>query len=301
MRGRGHRLVPAARRAVTRSWSSRTTLGARCDREGELPRLSRTRAWWPLKPSVGHGPPARAVSGKVALRDYDFEKPAARPEASTPQADAGGARAVPVPRRLHGPCGRPRAREGPAARRRAQRHVVLIAMTTLPAARAGARRVALGPDPRRSERALAPYRSASGSDPTTTSASRGEATLRGAASSPSRPSGVPARPPHGARTVGGVQTATVTGPPGREIHPDAFGRVKVQLRWDRRPARDDKASHLRARGTAPDLGRLPPAARRVGGARGASPGASADAPISCSAGSRTARRRRPAPCLRTRS
>jgi type VI secretion system secreted protein VgrG len=33
--------------------------------------------------------------------------------------------------------------------------------------------------------------------------------------------------------VEGPQTAIVTGPPGEEIYPDEFGRVKVQFHWDR--------------------------------------------------------------------
>ena len=42
--------------------------------------------------------------------------------------------------------------------------------------------------------------------------------------------------------LGGVQTATVTGPPGEEIHTDAFGRVTAKLRWDRRGSDDDTSS-----------------------------------------------------------
>jgi len=47
---------------------------------------------------------------------------------------------------------------------------------------------------------------------------------------------VPYRPPR--RTpkprILGVQTATVTGPPGEEIHADEFGRVRVRFHWDRK-------------------------------------------------------------------
>ncbi|RLB50383.1 MAG: hypothetical protein DRI90_23780, partial [Deltaproteobacteria bacterium] len=46
------------------------------------------------------------------------------------------------------------------------------------------------------------------------------------------------RPP----TVGGVQSAVVTGPNGPEIHTDAYGRVKAHLRWDRRGPEDDSSS-----------------------------------------------------------
>ncbi|MBT2744824.1 MULTISPECIES: type VI secretion system tip protein TssI/VgrG [unclassified Lysobacter] len=40
----------------------------------------------------------------------------------------------------------------------------------------------------------------------------------------------------------GPQTAVVVGPPGEEIHTDKYGRVKVKFRWDRTPTADDKSS-----------------------------------------------------------
>jgi type VI secretion system secreted protein VgrG len=40
----------------------------------------------------------------------------------------------------------------------------------------------------------------------------------------------------------GAQTATVVGPPGENIHCDAYGRVRVQFHWDRRGQRDDRSS-----------------------------------------------------------
>ncbi|HYO54532.1 type VI secretion system Vgr family protein [Archangium sp.] len=58
------------------------------------------------------------------------------------------------------------------------------------------------------------------------------------------PASVPYRPrrttpvPH----LAGVQTATVVGPAGEEIHTDEHGRIKVQFHWDREGQRDDKAS-----------------------------------------------------------
>lgn len=42
--------------------------------------------------------------------------------------------------------------------------------------------------------------------------------------------------------ISGVQTAVVVGPPGEEIHTDAYGRVKVQFHWDREGQRIDKTS-----------------------------------------------------------
>ncbi len=43
-------------------------------------------------------------------------------------------------------------------------------------------------------------------------------------------------------TALGVQTAKVVGPPGEEIHTDAFGRVKVQFHWDREGQWDERSS-----------------------------------------------------------
>jgi type VI secretion system secreted protein VgrG len=42
--------------------------------------------------------------------------------------------------------------------------------------------------------------------------------------------------------VDGVQSATVVGPNGQEIHTDEFGRVRVQFPWDREGKMDDKSS-----------------------------------------------------------
>jgi len=42
--------------------------------------------------------------------------------------------------------------------------------------------------------------------------------------------------------VNGVQSATVVGPPGQEIHVDEFGRVRVQFPWDREGKNDDTSS-----------------------------------------------------------
>ncbi|MDI3290303.1 type VI secretion system tip protein TssI/VgrG [Polyangium sp. 15x6] len=55
---------------------------------------------------------------------------------------------------------------------------------------------------------------------------------------------VPYRPPIKTPkpTVFGVQSATVVGPKGQEIHTDEFGRVRVQFPWDREGKQDDRSS-----------------------------------------------------------
>ncbi|MDI3284255.1 type VI secretion system tip protein TssI/VgrG [Polyangium sp. 15x6] len=52
------------------------------------------------------------------------------------------------------------------------------------------------------------------------------------------------RPPRVSRaaSVAGAQVAVTTGPPGKEIHPDKHGRVKVLFPWDRRGKADDSSS-----------------------------------------------------------
>ena len=42
--------------------------------------------------------------------------------------------------------------------------------------------------------------------------------------------------------VNGVESATVVGPPGEEIHCDEFGRVRVHFHWDRESKMDDNSS-----------------------------------------------------------
>ncbi|MDD3294759.1 MAG: type VI secretion system tip protein VgrG [Geobacteraceae bacterium] len=42
--------------------------------------------------------------------------------------------------------------------------------------------------------------------------------------------------------VKGIQTATVVGPKGAEIHTDEYGRVRVQFHWDREGKRDENSS-----------------------------------------------------------
>jgi type VI secretion system secreted protein VgrG len=57
------------------------------------------------------------------------------------------------------------------------------------------------------------------------------------------PTTIPHRPARvRAPSMGGVQTATTTGPSGVEIHTEKHGRVKALLRWDRRRSRDDTSS-----------------------------------------------------------
>ncbi|MFT3766442.1 MAG: type VI secretion system tip protein TssI/VgrG [Minicystis sp.] len=57
------------------------------------------------------------------------------------------------------------------------------------------------------------------------------------ADEPYRPPLITPRP-----IVEGVQSATVVGPSGQEIHTDEFGRVRVQFPWDREGKNDDESS-----------------------------------------------------------
>jgi type VI secretion system secreted protein VgrG len=57
------------------------------------------------------------------------------------------------------------------------------------------------------------------------------------------PAGAGYRPPRpAAPRLGGVQTMTVCGPGGAEIHTEGHGRIKAHFRWDRRRPLDDTAS-----------------------------------------------------------
>lgn len=57
------------------------------------------------------------------------------------------------------------------------------------------------------------------------------------ADAPYRPSQKTSKP-----RVNGVQSATVVGPSGQEIHTDEFGRVRVQFPWDRDGQNDENSS-----------------------------------------------------------
>jgi type VI secretion system secreted protein VgrG len=72
------------------------------------------------------------------------------------------------------------------------------------------------------------------------------------------PHAVPFRPPAEAQPAKqpGLQTGIVIGAPGDEVYPDATGRVRVQLRWDREGGRDDKSGkwmRVAQRGTAESM------------------------------------------------
>jgi type VI secretion system secreted protein VgrG len=58
------------------------------------------------------------------------------------------------------------------------------------------------------------------------------------------PAATPYRPEVAAEspTLGGVQTMTVTGPSGSEIHTQGYGQVKAHFRWDRQRPMDDTSS-----------------------------------------------------------
>jgi type VI secretion system secreted protein VgrG len=57
------------------------------------------------------------------------------------------------------------------------------------------------------------------------------------------PADKPYRPRREPRaSLGGLETMTVTGPPGQEIHTRDGGHIKAHFRWDRRSPHDDRAS-----------------------------------------------------------
>jgi len=68
----------------------------------------------------------------------------------------------------------------------------------------------------------------------------GEWTMAGQAVFTKIPYRPPVRTPR--PTVRSLQSATVVGPPGQEIHTDEFGRVRVQFPWDREGKSDDRSS-----------------------------------------------------------
>jgi type VI secretion system secreted protein VgrG len=53
----------------------------------------------------------------------------------------------------------------------------------------------------------------------------------------------PKRPPRRVQQV--VESATVTGPPGQEIHTDEYGRIRVQFHWDAKPDMDRTSCWMR--------------------------------------------------------
>jgi type VI secretion system secreted protein VgrG len=71
----------------------------------------------------------------------------------------------------------------------------------------------------------------------------GEGDARYEASFVAAPAARPVRPPRERPAgLGGLQTMTVTGASGDEIHTDDAGRIKARFRWDRLSPSDDKAS-----------------------------------------------------------
>lgn len=72
---------------------------------------------------------------------------------------------------------------------------------------------------------------------------RGDSTGSFAASVRARHCDRAIRPPQVVRPLmPGMQSASVVGAPGAEIHTDEFGRVRVQFHWDREGAFDDKST-----------------------------------------------------------
>ena len=299
----------ARRRARTRRRPDARAALRRQPQHGR-PRGVRHRA-----PPLARGPPRR-----VHLRDYDFRRPsfALFGEAREARRAGGPVRAVPLPARRV-----PRSRARRAATRPSPTTAASPATTsasakTAPGARSPAERVGRrsvsfrtsildlapgvgvlggGPPARRS---LAAARASSCSSQTIEGAIDGEWTMRGRAvfaDAPYAPPLVTPKPP-----VDGVQSATVVGPPGEEIHTDEFGRVRVQFPWDREGKNDDQQLVLDPR--EPGLGGHRASACSTSRASGrrcssASSKATRTSPSSWAASS-TRRTRSPTSCPSTR-
>ncbi|MCC6556957.1 MAG: hypothetical protein IT372_28730 [Polyangiaceae bacterium] len=153
----------------------------------------------------------RAVVEEVALRDYDFERPLL--DLTARAGDGGrGLSALEYPGGYRDPSAGKALAEARLAELRARR-LTLTAETSARALRAG-----------------------------------GVVELQGGARSyRSSFTAVPIdagyRPPRArAPRMGGVQTATVAGPRGAEIHTEQHARVRVSHRWDLRSPGDDTSS-----------------------------------------------------------
>ncbi|HET8542763.1 MAG TPA: type VI secretion system tip protein TssI/VgrG [Anaeromyxobacter sp.] len=178
----------------------------------------------------------RLVPGAVALRDFDFARPGLDLEARAEEQGAapevhewpGGYRDPAEGRRL----GRTRleeARHGAETFEGRSTAVALQPGTALDV-EGEARVLAV-----RVRHAGEQERAAGGAEAVK---ARYENAFEGIeASRPYRP---PRRTP--APRIAGLQTATVVGPAGEEIHTDAHGRVKVLFHWDREGAREDRSS-----------------------------------------------------------
>ncbi len=184
----------------------------------------------------------RARTGKVALSDFDFERPSAPPTGSADSRD---------PMRLEWyehPAGATQA-SAVAARSRLRLEELRFGVETFAGA-ANCLRFVPGavlevrghPDPDFDRRLLlvevthdAVQQESAGSI---------EAVAHGyrcsfAALDPA----VPYRPRRRTRRpIAVAETAVVAGPAGEEVHVDRFGRVKVQFHWDREGRRDDRSS-----------------------------------------------------------
>jgi len=200
----------------------------------------------------------RITPGGFTVRDYDTRLPAEFPLLAGASAGGGSVESR-LEQFVYAPGaflfsgaerGDTPSADDRGAARSSERAASELASRRLDAARGD--RVAVGFDTTANDLApgvvfsIAEHPRADLSQPLLVASSRHEGTHDGAwthacearlASSPYRPSLVTPRP-----KVSGVETATVVGPAGDEIHVDEFGRVRVHFHWDRESKRNEKSS-----------------------------------------------------------
>ena len=182
----------------------------------------------------------KTAPGKVTLRDYDFT----RPKLDLTKTVTGGSSAeeslevYDYPARLSDPGALEKRAQIALARLRSSVDVVrgdTTAAKLAPGLTFTVKDHPAGALNRKLQVTRTELSYSRGSDGTESVRLQFEA--RGTGEGPIRPAFTAAQ-----RTVPGLETAFVTGPSGKEISPDEFGRVTFHPHWDRSGPTDDKSS-----------------------------------------------------------